>query len=84
VPSGVACNPISKAWNHLTIQVERTSDNRLLFRSITLNGQTAAINRYDNPTNRNWWGVTVNYQIDGNVNKDAYTVYIDKVSFTYQ
>ena len=62
----------------------RTSDNRLLFRSITLNGQTAAINRYDNPTNRNWWGVTVNYQIDGNVNKDAYTVYVDKVSFTYQ
>jgi hypothetical protein len=84
VPSGVACNPISQAWNHLTIQVERTSDNRLLFRSITLNGTTSAINRYDEPTNRGWWGVTVNYQIDGNVNKDVYTVYIDKVSFTYQ
>jgi hypothetical protein len=84
VKSGVACNPISKAWNHLTIQVERTSDNRLLFRSITLNGTTSVINRYDEPTDRNWWGVTVNYQIDGNRNKDAYTVYIDNVSFTYQ
>jgi hypothetical protein len=84
VKSGVACNPVSKAWNHLTIQVERTSDDRLLFRSITLNGKTSVINRYDNPTNRNWWGVTVNYQIDGDRNKDAYTVYVDNVSFTYQ
>ena len=84
VKSGVACNPVSKAWNHLTIQVERTTDNRLLFRSITLNGKTANINRYDEPTNRDWWGVTINYQIDGNVNKDVYTVYIDRVSFTYQ
>jgi hypothetical protein len=28
--------------------------------------------------------VTVNFQIDGDKNKDAYTVYIDKVNFTYQ
>jgi hypothetical protein len=84
VPSGIACNPISGAWNHLTIQVERTSDNRLLFRSITLNGKVGSVNRYDEPTNRSWYGVTVNYQIDGDRNKDPYTVYIDKVSFTYQ
>jgi hypothetical protein len=84
VPSGIACNPVSQAWNHLTIQVERTSDNKLLFRSITLNGKVGTVNRYDEPTNRNWYGVTVNYQIDGDEHKDAYTVYIDKVSFTYQ
>jgi hypothetical protein len=56
----------------------------LLFRSITLNGTTSVLNRYDDPTDRNWWGVTVNYQIDGNRAKDPYTVYIDNVSFTYQ
>jgi hypothetical protein len=68
----------------LTIQVERTSDNKLLFRSITLNGKVGTVNRYDEPTDRDWYGVTVNYQIDGDKNKDAYTVYIDKVNFTYQ
>ncbi|MFZ0815220.1 MAG: Ig domain-containing protein, partial [Candidatus Sulfotelmatobacter sp.] len=40
VPTGIACNPNSNSWNHLTIQVQRTSDNQLLFQSITLNGVT--------------------------------------------
>jgi len=38
-PTGIACNPNNNAWNHLTIQVQRTSDNHLLFQTITLNGQ---------------------------------------------
>ena len=41
VASGVPCNPKSNAWNHLTLQVQRTSDGHLLFHSITLNGNTA-------------------------------------------
>src|SRR5581483_7319161 len=56
VPSGVPCNPISNAWNHLILQAERTSDDYLLFKSITLNGNTANLNRYDVPTPRNWYG----------------------------
>ena len=38
VPTGVSCYPKNNAWNHLTIQVERTSDNQLLYKTITLNG----------------------------------------------
>jgi hypothetical protein len=82
VKSGVACNPISNSWNHLTITVQRTSDNHLLFKTITLNGKTATLNRYDTPTSRNWYGVTVNYQIDSNYYKKPYSVYIDKFTFT--
>src|SRR5712692_4716484 len=26
-PTGITCNPNNNAWNHLTIQVQRTSDN---------------------------------------------------------
>jgi len=82
VQSGVACHPVSNAWNHLTINVQRTSDNHLLFHTITLNGQTATLNRYDTPTSTNWYGITVNYQIDSNVNKTPYAVYLDQFTFT--
>jgi hypothetical protein len=82
VKSGIPCNPVSNAWNHLTINVQRTSDNHLLFKTITLNGKTATLNRYDTPTSRNWYGVTVNYQIDSNYYRKPYSVYIDKFTFT--
>jgi major membrane immunogen (membrane-anchored lipoprotein) len=84
VPSGVACNPISNSWNHLILQAVRTSDDHLLFKSITLNGNTANINRYDTPTPTNWYGVTINYQIDGNRNQQPYDVVLDNLNFTVQ
>lgn len=85
VSTGVACNPVNNAWNHVTIQVQRESDNWLLFQSITLNGVTANINRYYAPgaAPGNWWGITVNYQMDGNVNQSANTTYVDDFTFTY-
>lgn len=82
VASGIPCNPKSNAWNHLTIQVQRTSDGHLLFKSITLNGNTATLNRYDTPTNTGWYGVTVNYQIDSDYYKTPYSVYLDKFTFS--
>lgn len=82
VPSGVACNPVSNSWNHLTINVQRTSDNHLLFHTITLNGKTATLDRYDTPTARNWYGITINYQIDSDRYKTPYSVYLDKLTFT--
>jgi hypothetical protein len=83
VPSGIPCNPVSNQWNHLVIQVQRTSDNQLLFQSITLNGQTANLNRTDTPTDTTWFGVTINYQQDGNKSQQPYTVYLDKLNFSY-
>lgn len=82
VPSGIPCNPKSGAWNHLTIQVQRTSGGQLLFKSITLNGNVGNLNRYDNPTSTSWYGITVNYQIDSDRYKTPYSVYIDQFTFT--
>jgi hypothetical protein len=84
VKSGIPCNPVSNSWNHLGIQAQRTSDNRLLFKSITLNGQTNTLNRYDNPSPSTWYGLTINYQMDGNSQQQPYSVYLDKLNFTYQ
>jgi hypothetical protein len=85
VPTGIACNPINNAWNHLTIQVERTSSNQLLYQSITLNGVTGNLNWTYNPGSATgWYGVTINYQMDGNYKQSPYTVYLDELTFTYQ
>jgi hypothetical protein len=85
VSSGVACNPVNNAWNHLTIQVQRESDNSLLYQSITLNGVTGNINRRYTPGGApgSWWGITVNFQMDGNVDQASYTTFLDNFVFTY-
>ena len=85
VPTGIACNPVDNSWNHLTIQVQRTSSNQLLYQSITLNGVTSPVNQDYNPGPAvNWYGVTINYQMDGNSQQSPYTVYLDDLTFTYQ
>jgi len=86
VATGVSCYPKANAWNHLTLQVERTSSNELLYQSITLNGVTHTLNQYYNHGSApsTWWGITINYQMDGNDAQTPYTVYLDELTFTYQ
>jgi hypothetical protein len=85
IHTGIACNPVSNGWNHLTIEVERTSGNELLYKTITLNGTTATVNKtYPHYNCGNWYGVGVNYQLDGNSKQTAYSTYVDKFTFTYQ
>ena len=79
----IACHPKSNDWNHLVLEVERTSDNKLLYKTITLNGNTQTLNLYNNSTPNSWHGVTVNFQIDGNYKQQQYSVYLDKFNFTY-
>jgi hypothetical protein len=84
-PTGIPCNPVSNSWNHLTIQVERTSSNQLLYQSITLNGVTSNLNWTFDPGSApsSWYGVTINYQMDGNYKQQSYDVYLDELTFSY-
>jgi hypothetical protein len=68
-----------------TIQVQRTPNNRLLYQSIRLSGSTATLNKTSAPpySAPGWWGVAANYQMDGNYEQQAYTVYLGKLTFTY-
>ncbi len=85
VHTGIACNPVSNGWNHLTLEVQRTSGNELLYKTITLNGTTHTLNKtYPHYNCGNWYGVGVNYQLDGNSKQTEYTTYADKFTFTYQ
>lgn len=83
VPTGVACHPKNNEWNHLVLEVERTTDDQLLFKTITLNGETATLNTYDKPTSTSWNGITINYQQDGNSAQKEYSIWLDKVNFSY-
>lgn len=84
VPTGVPCYPNDNAWNHVTIQVQRTSGNELVYQSITLNGQTSTLNwTFGHGSSPGWTGITINYQMDGNYRQDSYQVYLDNLTFTY-
>ncbi len=85
VPTGIPCYPLENQWNHLTLQVQRTSNNQLLYQTITLNGTTYTLNKYSNNFSApGWYGITVNYQMDGNYAQWAYTIYVDNLNFTYR
>lgn len=83
--SGIPCNLVNNAWNHVTLQVQRQNNNDLFYKSITVNGVTYYINRTYAPfvVPSGWWGVTVNYQMDGNHNMAANTTYVDNFNLTY-
>jgi hypothetical protein len=84
VSTGVPCKPVENSWNHLTIQLERTSSNDLLYKSITLNGVTNTLNATYSPFSVSGWnGVVVNFQLDGNYAQQSYSVYLDNLTVTY-
>lgn len=84
-PTGIACNPFSNNWNHVTVNVQRGPNNTLIYQSITLNGVTANLNKTYAPFSvpADWYGITVNYQMDGDEHQQAITSYLDNFTFTY-
>ena len=85
VGTGVACNPVNGGCNHVVIQMQRTSDNRLLYQSITLNDVTSVLNQTFSPGSvpSGWYGITLHFQMDGDYKQTSYTVFLDKLNFTY-
>jgi len=85
ITTSVPCKPVSNSWNHVTIQFERTSGNKVMYKSFTLNGVTTNLGwEYPPYTQPGWFGVVVNFQLDGNSKQSAYSVYLDNLSVSYQ
>ena len=84
-PTGFACHPLTNAWNHVTVVAQRGAGNTVIYKSITLNGVTNNINRTYAPfwVPASWYGITVNYQMDGDQHQTAITSYADNFSLTY-
>lgn len=84
-PSGKPCKFVD-GWNHVTLEFERTSNNDTLYKSITLNGTTYALNVEYPPATAppGWWGLSANYQMDSDSQGSLNTTYLDNLSVTYQ
>ena len=85
IATGVPCKLVDKAWNHVSFEVERLSDNSLLYKSVTLNGVTSLLNRVYPAAHApaSWYGMNVNYQMDGNYKMASYTTYLDNLTLKY-
>lgn len=83
--TGIACSTFpSNQWNHVTIEVERTSKNQLHWVSITYNGSKHYIDRFVNSQATGFSdGVSIDFQMDGNFRQDAYSTWLDKVNLSY-
>jgi hypothetical protein len=84
VSTGHPCSFVN-GWNHVTIDAQRGTNNAVVYQSITLNGTTYTLNKSYAPFTVpvSWYGVTVNYQMDGNSKESANTTYVDNFSLTY-
>ena len=85
MPTSIPCNLNEMAWNHVVLQVQRESNNDLLYQTLTVNGVTYNIYRTvaPFPVPYGWWGMTVNYQMDGNYRESPNTTYLDNLNVTY-
>lgn len=85
VHTSAPCTFHDKSWNHLSFTVQRESNNDLTYQTITVNGVTYNINQTVAPFHvpHNWYGMTANYQMDGDRNQTAYTTMLDNFNVTY-
>jgi hypothetical protein len=84
VSTGIACPKlVAYTWSHVTLEMERTWDNKLRYVSMTINGVKHYLNWYNSSTATSWSGVTVNYQMDGDYKQTDYSTWVDKMSLGY-
>lgn len=84
VDTKIPCQAVDSKWNHLVIEFTHTSDNHLVYNSITLNGKTSTLNWTNNSIASSWRGMVVNFQLDGNGSQADYSVYMNKLNITYK
>lgn len=85
VHTSVPCTLNDYAWNHVHFEVQREANNDLTYQSITVNGVTYQINQTvaPFPVPNNWYGMTVNFQMDGDKHQDSYGSTLDNLSIAY-
>jgi hypothetical protein len=79
--TGISCpTPKAYSWNHVTFDAQRTSDNKVKFISLTINGSKHYINKtvYARSCPSGWGGVTTHVQLNGDYKQTDYSVWTDK------
>lgn len=85
VSTGVPCEFV-KGWNHVTLHLQRGTNNVLLYQSIELNGSVHTLNKSYPPGTvpSYWFGLAANFQMDGNDTQSPNIAYIDNLNVTYE
>lgn len=82
--TGIPCGmPSAYTWHHLIWNFQRTSDNRVKFVSVTLDGKTSYANRVYGPKNSGVSELNVAFQMDSNGSATPYSTWLDKVTLKY-
>ncbi len=83
--TGIYCKPPTYKWNHVTLEFERTSDNKVKYISVTLNGVknyiNVAVKARIAPSD--WKGLRTHYQMNGNYQQEDYHTWVDRYTVTY-
>lgn len=81
VDTGIPCTtPEAYKWHHLVWEFERTSDGKMRFISVTLNGKKSYVNHYHRPKPKTTRELNVAFQLDGNSQMTDYSGWLDNVT----
>ena len=84
VQTSVYCaTPTAYKWHHLTLEFRRSTEGKVSFISVTINGKKAYFNKGYWPRSSSAKEINVAFQMDGNKYQTDYTVWLDKVKLTY-
>ncbi|HET8667489.1 MAG TPA: hypothetical protein VFM10_05875 [Terriglobales bacterium] len=84
VDTGIACKILPYQWIHLVFQTQRTSDNKVLFVTLSVNGKTYYINKTFSPKPLSVQADDLNadFQMDGDSAGHPYSTWLDKMNLT--
>lgn len=81
VDTGIPCAvPTAYTWYHLVWEFARTSDGKMRFIAVTLNGKKSYVEQYHVPRPKTTRELNVAFQMDGNSTMTDYNVWLDKVT----
>lgn len=81
INTGIPCAvPTAYVWHHLIWEFQRTSDGRMHFISVTLDGKKSYVDRKQLPRPKTVRELNVAFQLDGNSAMTDYSAWLDKVT----
>jgi hypothetical protein len=84
VNTGISCAGITAyKWNHLVWEFQRTTDGKVSFVSVSLNGVKHYVNRSYAPKSGTANEINVAFQMDGDKYMTDYDTWLEKVKLTY-
>jgi hypothetical protein len=85
IHTSISCTSARTAykWHHLVWEFQRTSDKRVKFVSVTLNGSKHYINKTYSSKSSGSSEINIAFQMDGDKYQTDYSTWLDKVKLTY-